>query len=179
MTDGWTRRADQLARGAANAANGLHLAREGLLDGVEDVREGTMRASGRYAAAPVQMVPDARLDVRGASAREKSFARYRSAVISRHLQSQGEMEDGFERMRMDDAEMSARAQMAHNAAMLREMQRGDRWARGFQQPLHAQASPSSWAEEFANVETSRHALGRGVWRGAKQMGGRVFTTTCR
>jgi len=157
VTDGWTRRADQLARGAANAANGLHLAREGLLDGVEDVREGTMRASGRYAAAPVQMVPDARLDARGASALEKSFARNRSAVMARHLQSQGEMEDGFERMRMDDAEMSARAQMAHNAAMLREMQRGDRWARGFQQPLHAQASPSSWAEEFANVETSRHA----------------------
>ena len=157
MTDGRSRRADQLARGAANAANGLHLAREGLLDGAEDVREGAMRASGRYAAAPVQMVPDARLDARGASALEKSFARNRSAVMARHLQSQGEMEDGFERMRMDDAEMSARAQMAHNAAMLREMQRGDRWARGFQQPFHAQASPSSWAEEFANVETSRHA----------------------
>lgn len=103
------------------------------------------------------MTPDARFDARAA---ENKFARSRSAVMARHLQSQSEMDVAFERMRLEERamerNMNARAHMARETAMMREMQQGERWAQGFQQPMHAHAS-SSWANEFSSSEEMRHA----------------------
>ena len=150
-TDCRRARADGREHALAREANGVDLAREGLLGGPD-------MGYGGYAApsmAPARAMAEARFDPRAAAV-EKQFARSRSAVMARHLQSQGEMGAAFERMRVDEREMNARAHMARDAAMLREMQQGERWALGFQQPAYSQASSSSWANEFANVEAARH-----------------------
>lgn len=141
--------ADGREHALAREANGVDLAREGLL-GAPDMGYGAYAAPSM---APARALVDARFDPRAAAV-EKQFARSRSAVMARHLQSQGDMGAAFESMRVDERDMSARARMARDAAVLREMQHGEHWAQGFQQPAYSQASSSSWANEFANLEAA-------------------------
>ena len=76
--------------------------------------------------------------------------------MARHMQAHGQMTSGFERMQLNEMEMNARARMAHEAAMHREMQQGERWARSYHDIRGAhQGSSSSWANEFAQGEGMR------------------------
>jgi len=131
----------------------MNLAREGLLDGVDArLNEAEPRTMG---APTMPMIPDARFDAR-VSPLDKHVSRSRSAVMARHMQAQGQMTSGFEHMHLNEMEMNARARMAHEAAMHREMQQHDRWARSYHDIRQAhQGSSSSWANEFAQGEGMR------------------------
>ena len=145
--------AEQREFAALHEANGMNLAREGLFDGADG---RSNEAGPRTMGAPTMpVIPDARFDAR-VSPLDKHVSRSRSAVMARHMQAQGQMTSGFERMQLNEMEMNARARMAHEAARHREMQQGERWARSYHDIRGAhQGSSSSWANEFAQGEGMR------------------------
>ena len=77
----------------------MNLAREGLFDGAD----GRLNEAGpRTMGAPTMpVIPDARFDAR-VSPLDKHVSRSRSAVMARHMQAQGQMTSGFERMQLNE-----------------------------------------------------------------------------
>jgi peroxin-5 len=88
---------------------------------------------------------------------EKERMRQRSAVMMRHMDPH-QAAAAMERMNLEAREMTAQAQMARNAAMMREAQQlGDRWAQGYGGQRHAAQSGKQWVDEFSGAQMGRQS----------------------
>ena len=88
---------------------------------------------------------------------EKERMRQRSAVMMRHMDP-NQAAAAMERMDLEAREMTAQAQMARNAAMIREAQQlGDRWAQGYGGQRHAAQSGKHWVDEFSGAQIGRQS----------------------